>query len=69
MQANKRGQNIALAGLLLQLALVGLTVALWWFTQLEAAWSALWLVVAPVPIWLKCRSLKRGHLTKARQTR
>lgn len=65
MLANRRGQRVALGGLVLQAALVGLMLALWWFTQATAAWPALWLVVAPVPIWLLtlilfyCRYLER----------
>ncbi len=65
MQANRRGQTVALGGLLLQLALVAMTVALWWFSQAHAAWPALWLIVAPLPIWLltlilfHCRYLER----------
>ena len=65
MLANKRGQTVALSGLLLQLVLAALAVALWWFTQLGAAWPALWLVIAPAPIWLVtlilfyCRYLQR----------
>ncbi len=65
MLANKRGQTVALGGLLLQLVLAALAVALWWFTQLGAGWPALWLVIAPAPIWLVtlilfyCRYLQR----------
>ena len=65
MLANKRGQTVALGGLLLQLVLAALAVALWWFTQLGAAWPAVWLAIAPVPIWLVtlilfyCRYLQR----------
>jgi hypothetical protein len=65
MLANKRGRDVALGGFFLQLVLAALAVALWWFTRAKAAWPALWLVVAPVPIWLLtlilfyCRQLER----------
>lgn len=51
MQANKRGQMVAIGGLVLQLGLIGLAV---WLRlgQAPAALPALWLIAAPVPMWL-----------------
>ncbi len=65
MDAERRGQRTALIGLVLQLALVALATALWWFTGSGAAWPAVWLTVAPVPMWaltvvlFYCRFLQR----------
>ena len=52
MSANKRGQRVALAGLALQTALIGLTIALWVQTRSAPIWPGLWLIVAPWPLWL-----------------
>ena len=51
MQANKRGQMVALGGLVLQLGLIGLAV---WLRlgQAPASMPALWLIAAPAPMWL-----------------
>ena len=51
MQANKRGQMVAIGGLVLQLGLIGLAV---WLRlgQAPASLPALWLIVAPAPMWL-----------------
>ena len=51
MQVNKRGQMVAIGGLVLQLGLIGL--ALWLYLgQAPAALPALWLMIAPAPMWL-----------------
>lgn len=52
MQINKRGRNVALLGLLLQSLLVVLAIALWYVSRCSAAWPALWVTIAPLPIWL-----------------
>ena len=52
MSANKRGQRVALIGLVLQTGLIGLTVALWVQTRSAPIWPGLWLIVAPWPVWL-----------------
>ena len=52
MQANKRGQNVALGGLVLQLLLAALAVGLWTQTRTAAALPVLWLVLGPLPLWL-----------------
>ncbi|KPK84912.1 MAG: hypothetical protein AMJ81_04560 [Phycisphaerae bacterium SM23_33] len=65
MQASRTGQKVALAGLVLQLALVGLAVGLWYVTATTAAMPTIWLMAAPVPVWLVtlllfyCRYLQR----------
>ena len=51
MQANRRGQMVAIGGLVLQLGLTGLAVWLC-LGQAPAALPALWLIVAPAPMWL-----------------
>ncbi|MCD6378738.1 MAG: hypothetical protein J7L99_07815 [Planctomycetes bacterium] len=52
METSKRGQHVATAGLVLQLALVGLAFALWRFAGTTVTMVGLWLIVAPVPLWL-----------------
>lgn len=75
MQVNRRGQAVAAGGLALQTVLVGMALALWWFTQARAAWPALWLTVAPVPIWLLtlilfyCRYLERREARELEELR
>jgi regulator of protease activity HflC (stomatin/prohibitin superfamily) len=65
MLINRRGKNVALAGLLLQVALAALAAGIWWNTRLVAAWAGLWLLVGPLPLWLLtcilfyCRYLAR----------
>jgi len=65
MQANRRGLKIAVAGLVLQTALVVLAVRVWYVTRALPALPAVWLVVAPLLLWLLtallfyCRFLER----------
>ncbi len=64
MQASKRGQRVASGGLAAQALLIGL--AIWMYVSgAPGAAAALWLIVAPVPIWVftlilfYCRYLQR----------
>jgi len=65
MQSSKRGQRVALAGLALQLALVGLAVGLWLVTSSPVGLPAVWLTAAPLLPWVltallfHCRYLKQ----------
>jgi len=66
MLGSQRGQKVALTGLVAHLlVLTPLAVALRWFTGAPAAVVALWLVLAPVPLWVltlilfHCRFLER----------
>lgn len=52
METSKRGQRVATAGLVLQLALVGLVFVLWRVAGTTVSQVALWLIIAPVPLWL-----------------
>ncbi|OPX24092.1 MAG: hypothetical protein B1H04_02855, partial [Planctomycetales bacterium 4484_123] len=65
MQSSKRGQRVALAGLALQLALVGLAIGLWLVTSSPVGLPAVWLLAAPLLPWVltgllfHCRYLKQ----------
>ena len=64
MQANSRGQRVAIGALVLQAVLIALGVWLY-TTHSAAAAAALWMLMAPTPIWLLtlilfyCRFLQR----------
>ena len=66
MLASQRGQKVALTGLVAHLlVLTPLAVALRWFTGTPAAVVAMWLVLAPLGLWVitlvlfYCRFLER----------
>ncbi len=65
MQANTRGKNVALSGLVLQAILSALAAGMWFDTHSPSSWAALWIILAPLPMWLLtlvlfyCRFLDR----------
>ncbi len=52
MQASKRGQRVAIFGLVVQLALMALAVLLLRATGSPAAKAVLWLIILPLPLWV-----------------
>ncbi len=52
MQASKRGQRVAIFGLVVQVALVALAALLLQATGSPAAKAVLWLVILPLPLWV-----------------
>lgn len=67
MQASKRGKNVALYGLVLQCVLAALAAAMWHVTRSPASWPALWLVLAPLPLWLLTIILFYSRLLERRE--
>lgn len=52
MKNQRRGKNVALVGLGLQVLVTVLAVVLWQWTSSRALLSLLWLLLAGVPLWL-----------------
>ena len=73
MLANRRGIWVALIGLALQTGLIALAIAILSITHTAAAWPALWLIIAPAPLWLLtsllfyCRYLEAREAEDIRQ--
>ncbi|MDY7009506.1 MAG: SPFH domain-containing protein [Planctomycetota bacterium] len=73
MQASKRGQRVAIFGLIVQLALVALAALLLRATGSPAAQAVLWLVILPLPLWVitllmfYCQWLQRREAEEIQQ--
>jgi regulator of protease activity HflC (stomatin/prohibitin superfamily) len=52
MIAQKRGRNVAIAGLVLQVAFTAVMLAIWLLTGSRAAMATIWLLTGGVALWL-----------------
>lgn len=73
MQASKRGQRVSFFGLIVQAILIALAVILWRVTGSPAALAAMWMIIAPMPLWVitlllfYCRWLERREAEEIQQ--
>jgi len=67
MIVQKRGKNVAIAGMLLQMVFSAGMLAIWLWTGSPSAMGCTWLLAAGVPAWLMaamllyCRQLARAE--------
>ncbi|MBL7220972.1 MAG: hypothetical protein ISS69_12710 [Phycisphaerae bacterium] len=52
MTAQKRGKNVAIAGLVLQVAFTAVMLAIWLLTGSHAAMATVWLLTGGVALWM-----------------